>query len=1407
MSQTFFARRHSRGLTYVALGMAFILSVPPNSYARQDAAPAQDPKAVHVEEVSEAAEIEAAVAAEPAVAPAAEPLAIVGTSPRCAEAANSPLAEPEWFLDECLGGVRPTSPGDPAAAAENMVPGDLFYLHNIRGAGTPPFSLYTAPIPTYTFTTLGTNNLPIFAVDFDLPATTLWGINNTTRGLGTYNLTTGAFTQTVVTTGIPAAETISGLKFDPTSSTVYVNSTVNLYTINLTTGVCTLVGPFTHAAPAIIEIAINATGQMFGEDITTDSLYSINKATGATTLIGPLGVNISFAQGMDFDWSDGTLYQYAYIGGGVNDLRTINTTTGATTLVLNGPVGPEHEGATKVAFAPPGPTVSFIDEVEPNDTPAAAQALSGTPMRIRGLLFKQPFVAGQTDADVYSFSAPAGSRLYAGVMGGFDAGVNNGNTTLDVIAPDGTTVLETDDNDGAIAPNSSNVGGTLLAAGGTYYVRVRQTITTGIAGTIRPYDVYIAVATGAPTAEVEPNNNGQTPNPLPLNRWVSGAISVAADNDTFGFTANAGDTIVALLDVDPERDAPDWNARFGIAAFNNFILVVDGAPAAGDGSPSEALFMTTKTTGPHYVYIDEPAGAGGAAFTYNLYVAVIPAKARTCTTYTGTTGPITDAGSTDFTVAVPDARIVDYLRVGLNANHTLPADLDVTLISPDGNEVFLFDDLGNAAGGTQPLFNLVLEDEGGIPVGSFNVHSGTHYSPEGAAAGVTNGRLEYFKGMQAQGTWTLRVRDDLATNTGTVNSWSIDVCEPAPRPSCAVPGPQENTVYASDFEANDGGFTHSGAADEWERGLPTFAPITTAHSGTNAWKTDLDNTYDINANNNLLSPNINLTSVTGRVTLSWWQKFQLERIDFDHYWVEVRTVGATVGQRVFDWTGTNMNRSLGTPAVAMNGAAGWGRVQADISSFVGQNVEVVFHIDTDNSVQFAGVGIDDVLVTSCTTIGQAAADLSITKTDNQSTYFPGQQLTYTIVASNAGPSTVLDATVADAFPADLTNVTWTCVASAGSACGVAGGTGDINDTVDLIPSGTVTYTAIATVAAGATGPIANSASITGPGNVPDPNTANNNATDTDQLLLTTPFGLAVDTAGNNVYQPNETVVVAPTWTNQGTAAATLTGTFANHTGPAGPTYTIPDASADYGSVAGGANGSCSATGDCYSVANTAATRPSTHWDTTVEETISPLSGSPKTWTLHVGNSFTDVPPSNPFFRFIEILLHRPITGGCTQTAYCPSNSTTREQMAVFVLLSKEAPGYVPPACVAGSEAFNDVPATSPFCRWIEELARRGVVGGCGNGAYCPTNPVTREQMSIFVLKTLDPALVPPACAPPNLYNDVPETSPFCRWIEELTNRSVVSGCGGGNYCPSQAVTREQMGVFLAVTFSLSLYGL
>jgi uncharacterized repeat protein (TIGR01451 family) len=126
-----------------------------------------------------------------------------------------------------------------------------------------------------------------------------------------------------------------------------------------------------------------------------------------------------------------------------------------------------------------------------------------------------------------------------------------------------------------------------------------------------------------------------------------------------------------------------------------------------------------------------------------------------------------------------------------------------------------------------------------------------------------------------------------------------------------------------------------------------------------------------------------------------------------------------------------------------------------------------------------------------------AANLGITKTDGKTQYGPGETLTYTITVSNAGPDPVTGATVGDTFPADLTNVTWTCSASAASACGSPTGSGNIATTVDLLVSGSATFTATTTAALTASGDITNTASVAAPGGTTDPTPGNNSASDTD----------------------------------------------------------------------------------------------------------------------------------------------------------------------------------------------------------------------------------------------------------------------------------------------------------------------
>ena len=298
-----------------------------------------------------------------------------------------------------------------------------------------------------------------------------------------------------------------------------------------------------------------------------------------------------------------------------------------------------------------------------------------------------------------------------------------------------------------------------------------------------------------------------------------------------------------------------------------------------------------------------------------------------------------------------------------------------------------------------------------------------------------------------------------------------------------------------------------------------------------------------------------------------------------------------------------------------------------------------------------------------------------------------------------------------------------------------------------------------------------------------------------------PALLQVDTSGNGVWEPGETVDVRPGYINNGDGALILDGTASSLTGPAGAAYGIVDPAAYY-DIPTGFFGSCSDTNDCYSFSvDDPAVRPAAHWDASFRENLT--NGLGVTRLLHVGESFGDVPPSNLFYPFVETIFHNGVTGGCAGGSYCPDATTVRKQMAVFVLKAKFGRSYEPPACTG---VFADVACPGPFTNWIEDLYARGIAAGCGAGPiYCPDAPVSRQQMAVFLLKTRQGSTyVPPECT--GVFPDVPCSSPFAPWIEDLYFRNIAAGCSGGNFCPTAATTRGQMAPFLVKTFALLLYG-
>jgi subtilisin-like proprotein convertase family protein len=626
------------------------------------------------------------------------------------------------------------------------------------------------------------------------------------------------------------------------------------------------------------------------------------------------------------------------------------------------------DGVQNTANGVPSPTtgVDLGEESEPNGTPATADPLTAAEGKIKGSIFPN------ADQDYYSFTAAAGDRLYAAVQTQTSASAST-DGILELFAPDGTTILEGDEDDGSFGTLAPSIANTTLAAGGTYYIRIRHNSATG---QLRPYYLYFSLRSGAPVAETEANDTfpGQA---LPASRWVSGDTSSAADVDFYSLNLNAGETVYLSLDQDPERNG-DGNLQLGLAQFGGTVLNVNdsGAGFAPYTAPdSEAYFMTVRSAGSYSISVSVPASAGVPS-TYTLSATVFPAASTAnCTTYTSTDvpKPIADVALTSSVITVPatTARI-QSVRVFLDLNHAFMSDLDIHLRSPAGNDNGFFTDIGNNTTGGPSVMNLWVDDLAAISPG-FLVTDGMRYQPE------LNYRLEWFKGENPTGTWTLDLRDDVAADVGTLNNWSLQVCTEPP-----VSG---QILYSENFEpvgppplkeaapeANDGGYTHSGTQDEWEYGVPNTAATTAANpvaaflncnnGSAGCWKTDLDNTYNASSTQDLFSPNLNLTSFSGVIRLEWAMRYQMDTATNDGAFVEVQDVNNPANNRVvWRWSGAVMTDAVGSPVVNIGESAGWGTNLADISDFSGKLIRLRFHLDSGTgTTNFGGLAIDDVLI-------------------------------------------------------------------------------------------------------------------------------------------------------------------------------------------------------------------------------------------------------------------------------------------------------------------------------------------------------------------------------------------------------------------------------------------------------------
>jgi hypothetical protein len=162
-----------------------------------------------------------------------------------------------------------------------------------------------------------------------------------------------------------------------------------------------------------------------------------------------------------------------------------------------------------------------------------------------------------------------------------------------------------------------------------------------------------------------------------------------------------------------------------------------------------------------------------------------------------------------------------------------------------------------------------------------------------------------------------------------------------------------------------------------------------------------------------------------------------------------------------------------------------------------------------------------------------------------------------------------------------------------------------------------------------------------------------------------------------------------------------------------------------------------------------------------------------------------------FVHDIIWLASAGITRGCDPNGieFCPDNTVSRGQMAAFLVR------FLSLTDTGGGNTFTDDDG-SIFEDDIAKLATAGITTGCNppeNTRFCPGDPVTREQMAAFLVRSLQ--LTDDGGG--NTFTD-DDGSPFEADIAKLAAAGITGGCNpdGTAFCPRVHVTRGQMAAFL-----------
>jgi subtilisin-like proprotein convertase family protein len=313
-----------------------------------------------------------------------------------------------------------------------------------------------------------------------------------------------------------------------------------------------------------------------------------------------------------------------------------------------------------------------------------------------------------------------------------------------------------------------------ILSNGTWSLKVKDRAATNT-GTISSWQLqltYPAVACNVPVVQEASHSVADSCGGGASNAVVDPGedLSIPLQVANTGYAGATG-VVGTLTTTTPDVTILDGTTNYGSLAM--------GAFSFGDGP----FLVSVGSTVPCGTLIDLQLQVTANEGSWNdSFTVQVGSQPISQTTYPSTDTPIPipdyPAPAVTSSIVVSSTGAVSDVNVTINISHTFDGDLDIFLIGPNGTRVELTTDNGGTG---ENFVSTVFDDQALTSITAGAAPFTGSFKPEGL--------LSTLNGIPANGTWTLEITDDAGVDTGTLNSWSLTITNPAGSYQCTTCSP------------------------------------------------------------------------------------------------------------------------------------------------------------------------------------------------------------------------------------------------------------------------------------------------------------------------------------------------------------------------------------------------------------------------------------------------------------------------------------------------------------------------------------------------------------------------------------------------------------------------------------------